>query len=249
MTERIDDLQRGGLKILQKNGAFCFGTDAVLLSDFVRAGKRARICDLCTGTGIIPLLVYGRENSVHIDAVEIQHDIAEMAARSVVMNHLENHIRILEGDVRQIRELLPHAAYDIVSCNPPYGKAGGTLKNPDETKRLARHEESCELADVVMAARWLLRSGGKFCCVFPVSRLTELFNRMQEKRIMPKRLRMVHSFQNREANLCLVEGMVDAHEGLRVESPLVIYEKDGSYTDEMKRIYNLKPDENSLVEL
>ena len=124
LNERLDDLQRGGLRVIQR-------ADAVLLADFAAPRRHDRVCDLGTGTGIIPLLLYARENTISADAVEIQPDMADMAARSMAMNGLNEKIRVLPGDLRSIRTLLPHARYDLVTCNPPYGKAGGTLLNPD----------------------------------------------------------------------------------------------------------------------
>ena len=236
-NERIDDLQRGGLRIIQRTDAFRFGTDAVLLSAFASARKHDRVCDLGTGTGVIPLLLYGRENTIRADAVELQPDMAEMDARSMALNGLEAVIRVHAGDLRRIRELLPHDAYDLVTCNPPYGKAGGTLLNPDAAKRLARHEETCEIADVAQAAKWLLRSGGRLCVVFPAARLLELTDALRACRLEPKRLRLVHSRADKQAHLVLLEAMLDARPGLILEPPLVIYREDGSYTKEMNRIY------------
>ena len=201
LNERIDDLQRGGLRVIQRADAFRFGTDAVLLADFAAPRRHDRVCDLGTGTGIIPLLLYARENTISADAVEIQPDMADMAARSMAMNGLNEKIRVLPGDLRSIRTLLPHARYDLVTCNPPYGKAGGTLLNPDASKRLARHEESCAIEDVACAAAWLLQNGGRLCCVFPAARMIELSDAMRKYRMAPKRIRMVHSRVEKAAHL------------------------------------------------
>ena len=239
-NERLDDLQRGGLRIIQRTDGFRFGTDAVLLSDFASARRRDRVCDLGTGTGVIPLLLYARESTITADAVEIQPDMAKMAARSVALNGLEEKIRVLAGDLREIRTLLPHAQYDLVTCNPPYGKAGGTLLNPDAGKRLARHEESCAISDVTRAAALLLRSGGRFCCIFPAARMLELLDALRAQRLEPKRLRLVHSNARKAAHLCLAEGMLDARPGMMVEPPLVIYGEDGQYTREMRQIYGME---------
>ena len=239
LNERIDDLQRGGLRVIQRADAFRFGTDAVLLADFAAPRRHDRVCDLGTGTGIIPLLLYARENTISADAVEIQPDMADMAARSMAMNGLNEKIRVLSGDLRSIRTLLPHARYDLVTCNPPYGKAGGTLLNPDASKRLARHEESCAIEDVACAAAWLLQNGGRLCCVFPAARMIELSDAMRKYRMAPKRIRMVHSRVEKAAHLCLMEGMLDARPGLIIEPPLVIYDKNNAYTPELRRIYGL----------
>ena len=239
LNERIDDLQRGGLRVIQRADAFRFGTDAVLLADFAALRRHDRVCDLGTGTGIIPLLLYARENTISADAVEIQPDMADMAARSMAMNGLNEKIRVLPGDLRSIRTLLPHARYDLVTCNPPYGKAGGTLLNPDASKRLARHEESCAIEDVACAAAWLLQNGGRLCCVFPAARMIELSDAMRKYRMAPKRIRMVHSRVEKAAHLCLMEGMLDARPGLIIEPPLVIYDENNAYTPELRRIYGL----------
>ena len=239
LNERIDDLQRGGLRVIQRADAFRFGTDAVLLADFAAPRRHDRVCDLGTGTGIIPLLLYARENTISADAVEIQPDMADMAARSMAMNGLNEKIRVLPGDLRSIRTLLPHARYDLVTCNPPYGKAGGTLLNPDASKRLARHEESCAIEDVACAAAWLLQNGGRLCCVFPAARMIELSDAMRKYRMAPKRIRMVHSRVEKAALLCLMEGMLDARPGLIIEPPLVIYDENNAYTPELRRIYGL----------
>ena len=239
LNERIDDLQRGGLRVIQRADAFRFGTDAVLLADFAAPRRHDRVCDLGTGTGIIPLLLYARENTISADAVEIQPDMSDMAARSMAMNGLNEKIRVLSGDLRSIRTLLPHARYDLVTCNPPYGKAGGTLLNPDASKRLARHEESCAIEDVACAAAWLLQNGGRLCCVFPAARMIELSDAMRKYRMAPKRIRMVHSRVEKAAHLCLMEGMLDARPGLIIEPPLVIYDENNAYTPELRRIYGL----------
>ena len=234
LNERID-----GLRVIQRADAFRFGTDAVLLADFAAPRRHDRVCDLGTGTGIIPLLLYARENTISADAVEIQPDMADMAARSMAMNGLNEKIRVLPGDLRSIRTLLPHARYDLVTCNPPYGKAGGTLLNPDASKRLARHEESCAIEDVACAAAWLLQNGGRLCCVFPAARMIELSDAMRKYRMAPKRIRMVHSRVEKAAHLCLMEGMLDARPGLIIEPPLVIYDENNAYTPELRRIYGL----------
>ena len=239
LNERIDDLQRGGLRVIQRADAFRFGTDAVLLADFAAPRRHDRVCDLGTGTGIIPLLLYARENTISADAVEIQPDMADMAARSMALNGLNEKIRVLPGDLRSIRTLLPHARYDLVTCNPPYGKAGGTLLNPDASKRLARHEESCAIEDVACAAAWLLQNGGRLCCVFPAARMIELSDAMRKYRMALKRIRMVHSRVEKAAHLCLMEGMLDARPGLIIEPPLVIYDENNAYTPELRRIYGL----------
>lgn len=241
-NERIDDLMRGGLRIIQRTDAFRFGTDAVLLADFAHAKKNARCCDLGTGTGILPLLIYAREPSAAFDAIEIQPGMAGMAARSVALNGLAGRIRVIQGDMRDIKALLPRAQYDMVVCNPPYGKAGASLRNPDGGLCAARHESLCELPDITRAAAWLLRNGGKLQCVFPAARMLELFDEMRLQRIEPKRVRLVHSAIGKPPHLCLADGVLNARPGLHMLPPLVIYGEDGRYTAEVAAIYGLRGD-------
>ena len=236
--ERIDDLQFMNLRVIQSPQAFRFGMDAVLLADFARARPHSRVCDLGTGTGILPLLLYGRVNSLTCDAVEIQGDAAERAQRSMRLNGLENVITVHHRDLRQIREYLPHDAYDLVICNPPYSPREASLPSPKAALRTARQEGECTLDDVAAAACWLLKSRGRFSLMLPAHRLTDAFETLRRYRLEPKRLRMVHANAERPARLALIEAMLDVNPGLIVEPPLIVKDGEGNDTEEVKRIYH-----------
>lgn len=236
--ERIDDLQFADLHIIQSNDAFRFSMDSVLLSDFASLSPGCRVCDLGTGTGIIPLLLYGRNNTILCDAVEIQEDAAERAQRSVALNDAESSIRIHHGDLREIRNLLPHAQYSLVTCNPPYAAAGAAIPSPKPAIQGARQEATCTFEDVAKAANWLLKDHGKFCFMLPAYRLSEAIHTMQPLRLEIKRLRLVHSTPDKEARLMLVEAMKGVSPGVQVLPPLIIKNPDGTDTDELKRIYH-----------
>lgn len=236
--ERIDDLQWMGLRIIQSPSAFRFGMDAVLLADFAGAHDGLRICDLGAGTGILPLLLYGRAQDILCDAVEIQPDAADRAGRTMRLNGLADRITVHHRDLREVRQFLPHAQYDLVICNPPYSPQDTSLPSPRAALRTARQEGECTLQDVADAAQWLLCHHGRLVLMLPVVRLVDALNTLRACRIEPKRLRLVHARVDRPARLALIEGMRYAHPGLQVQPPLITQNPDGTETDEIRRIYH-----------
>lgn len=236
--ERIDDLQWKNLRIIQSPDAFRFGMDAVLLADFAHLRPRGRVCDLGAGTGILPLLLSGRDPDMTCDAVEIQQDAAERAARSVRLNGLENRITVHHRDLREARSFLPHAAYDLVICNPPYSPAAASLHSPKAALRTARQETECTLSDIAAAAAFLLRGKGRLALMLPAPRLPEAFDTLRRHRLEPKRLRLVHGSALRPARLALMEAMMDVNPGLMIEPPLIVKNPDGTDAAEIARIYH-----------
>ncbi len=236
--ERIDDLQWKNLHIIQSPHAFRFGMDAVLLADFARVRPRSRVCDLGTGTGILPLLLSGQAEDCLFDAIEIQPDAAERAARSVRLNGLEDRIAVHNRDLKEIRSFLPHASYDLVICNPPYSPAQASLHSPIAALRAARQETECTLDDIAAAAAFLLRSRARFSLMLPAARLTDAFDTLRSHRLEPKRLRFVHANMNRPARLALIEALLDVNPGLIIEPPLIVKNFDGTDTAEIARIYH-----------
>ncbi len=233
--ERIDDLQIKNLKIIQHIKKFCFGMDAVLLSDFVDVKKDECILDLGTGTGIIPILLVGKTEAAHITGIEIQLEMAQMANRSVMLNHLSEKIKIIHGDLKEATQLLGAGKFDIITTNPPYMNTG--LKNPEDTKAIARHEIKCTLEDVVKTGSGMLKIGGKFAMVHRPERLVDIIFLMRQYKIEPKRLRMVHPYPHKRANLILIEGVRGGRAYLNMMEPLYVRNADGSYTQEIDRIY------------
>lgn len=237
--ERIDDLQLAGLSIIQKNSGFCFGMDAVLLADFARVEERDRVADFGTGTGILPLLLAGRGRGAHIDAFEIQADMADMAKRSVDLNGLTEHIAVHHLPVEAADSVVLPGSLDAIICNPPYGVPGTTLLNPAKTLSLARHQTEAGLTDWFRMAYRLLRGKGRFHMVYPAPRMLEVMNALSKARLEPKRFRLIYPYADKPANLVLIEAMKDAKPMLHPEPPLIIYEKDGGMTAELKRIYHI----------
>ena len=236
-NERVDDLQRNGLKIIQKTDGFCFGMDAVLLSGFAHVKRGEKVLDMGTGTGIIPLLLSAKTQGEHFTALEIQKEIAEMAARSVAMNHLEDKIEIVNGDIKEASRIFGAASFDVVTTNPPYMNDAHGLKNPTEVKAISRHEVLCTLEDVVREGAKILKSGGRMYMVHRPHRLIEIITAMKQYKMEPKRMCMVHPFKDKEANMVLIEAVKGGGSWLKMEAPIIVYKEPGVYTDEIYSIY------------
>ncbi|MDE6052930.1 MAG: tRNA1(Val) (adenine(37)-N6)-methyltransferase [Lachnospiraceae bacterium] len=236
-NERIDDLQRNGYQIIQNPEKFCFGMDAVLLSGFVRVKAGAEVLDMGTGTGIIPLLVEAKTQAMHISAIEIQEESADMARRSVRLNELENKIDIVTGDLREADQFFNAASFDVITCNPPYMIGQHGLTNPEAPKAIARHEILCTLEDVVRTAAKLLKPGGYFCMVHRPFRLAEIITVMTEYKLEPKRMKLVYPYIDKEPNMVLIEGCRGGKPRMTVEKPLIVYKEPNVYTDEIYDVY------------
>lgn len=235
--ERIDDLQRNGYRIIQKKDGFCFGMDAVLLSGFARVREGETALDLGTGTGIIPILLEAKTEGKHFTGLEIQEEFAGMAVRSVRLNTLEERVEIIQGDIKEASRLFGKASFDVVTSNPPYMNDSHGLKNPDLPKAIARHEVLCTLEDVVREAALLLKPGGRFYMVHRPHRLAEIITVLKEHRLEPKRMKMVHPFVDKEANMVLIEAVRGGRPMMKVEAPVIVYREPGVYTDEIYTIY------------
>jgi len=234
--ECIDDLQNGYM-LIQKNDAFKFGVDAVLLADFAEPKRTDHVLEMGTGTGIIPILLYARKQPASITALEIQADMADMAQRSIKYNKLEDKINVLNMDLKAAAEKLGKARYDCVVTNPPYVKKEAGINNPTETKAIARFEIACTLQDVVGCAKDLLRSGGKLYMVHRADRLVDIIFEMRNQGVEPKRIRFVHSSIGKRPHLVLIEGSRGGRPELKFMDPLYIYDDKGEYTGEIHRIY------------
>ena len=235
--ERVDDLHRNGYVIIQDPKRFCFGIDAVILSGFAEVKKGENVMDLCTGTGIIPILLEAKTEGSHFTGLEIQEESVEMARRSVRLNGLEDKVTIDFGDVKNTEALYRASSFDVVTVNPPYMNEGGGLKNGYSPKTIARHEVLCSLEDVVDAAAILLVPQGRLYMVHRPHRLTDIMVTLRNHRLEPKRLRFVHSYADREPVMVLVEAVSNGKPMVKVMPPLIIYKEDGEYTGEIMKIY------------
>lgn len=236
-NERIDDLERNGYQIIQDAKRFCFGMDAVLLSGFARVKDGARVLDLGTGTGIIPILLEAKTGAAHLTGLEIQPDSADMARRSVKLNGLENKIDIVTGDLKEAGSLFDAASFDVVISNPPYMIGQHGITNPGDAKAIARHEVLCTLRDVIEQAAKLLRPGGNFFMVHRPFRLAEIMVLLHEYKLEPKRMQLVYPYVDKEPNMVLIEANRGGRPRMTVEKPLIVYREPGVYMPEIYDIY------------
>lgn len=235
--ERLDDLQRSGYQIIQNSDTFCFGMDAVLLTGFAMVKPKEDVVDLGTGTGIIPILLEAKTQGRHFTGVEIQEASAQMARRSVELNHLEDKITIQLGDIKEASKILGASSCDVVTTNPPYMIADHGLVSGNRAKAIARHEIYCNLEDVIRESATLLKEGGRFYMVHRPFRLAEIMGMMCKYRLEPKRMRLVYPYIDKEPNMVLIEGQLGAKSRITVEKPLIVYEGPNIYTKEIYDVY------------
>lgn len=235
--ERLDDLERNGYKIIQNGEKFCFGMDAVLVSGFAVVKPGEKVLDLGCGNGIIPILLEAKTKGEHFTGLEIQEEMAEMASRSVKYNGLEEKIDIVCGDIKEASKIFKKDSFDVIVSNPPYMNDLHGIKNPELPKAIARHELFCSFEDIVREADLLLKPGGRFYLVHRPRRLVELITSLKENGLEPKRIKMVHPFIDKEANMVLIEAVRGGKPMMKVEKPLIVYKSQGVYMDEIYEIY------------
>ena len=223
-NERIDDLQLKGLKLIQNPQRFCFGVDAVLLSDFAKIKPGESVLDLGTGNGILPLLFSGKTKGGHFTGLEIQQANVEMARRSVSLNSLEEKIQIIQGDIKEAGEIFAPAFFDVIVTNPPYMTVTHGKKNLQSEKTIARHEVLCNLDDILRNAMSLLQDRkGRFYMIHRPNRLAEIMVKMNHYDIQPKRLQFIHPKLDKEPTMVLVEGLRGGRMGMIIEPPIIMY--------------------------
>ena len=238
-NERIDDLEFKNLKIIQNKEGFCFGIDSVLLTDFAKNIKQnSKVIDLGTGTGIIPILLYGKTINTQFVGVEIQEEVAEMATRSVKLNLLENKVEILNMNILDLDKKYKRGSFDVVTTNPPYKKINTGLINNNDKKIISRHEITASLDDFVKMASFLLKDFGEFYMVHRPDRLVDIFTIMRKNKIEPKKIKFIYPNKDKKTNLVLIKGVKNANQFLEFENNLYVYNENGNYTDEILKIYN-----------
>lgn len=235
--ESIDDLQLNGLQLIQKEQGFRFGVDAVLLSHFANVKKKHRVIDLCTGTGIVSFLVYGKYQPQEVIGLEIQDDMVEMANRSSKLNDTSDIVKFVQGDLKDKALLDSLGRFDVVTVNPPYKLNNAGILNPNDKLAIARHEIMCNLEDVIASSRRLLKDNGRMFIVHRPERLADIFGLMRKYKIEPKRVRMVQPNTKKAPNIVLVEGQRDGGSFLKWEEALYVYDDNGNYSEEINRIY------------
>jgi len=232
-----DTFFNGRLRVKQNADGYRFSLDAVILAWHVAPAAGARIVDIGTGCGIIPLILAYRHPKITIDGLEIQPQLAALARENVVSNNMEDRVTIHCEDVAQAAKKMPAGKTDLVICNPPFRKPATGRINPNPERAIARHEIKTTLADIVAAAGKLLRKSGEFAAVYSASRLTDIVSTLRQEGIEPKYLRMIHSRAHDPAKLFFLKGAKNGRPGLTLPAPLIIYNADRNYTPEAQKMF------------
>lgn len=224
--------------IYQNDDYFAFSLDSVLLANFVTIKlSDKKIVDFCSGNAPIPMLMSFRTKA-RIFGVELQKEIYSMGYDSVLENGMNDQIEIINGDVKNISNIFEPESVDVVTCNPPYFKyKNDSLVNNNDVKTVARHEVMLNLEDVIKASKYVLKNGGTFAMVHRPDRMIEIINLMQKYGIEPKKLRLVYPKIGKDANILLIEGIKNGNISLKVLSPLYTHNEDGSYVDEIRKMF------------
>ena len=238
--ETLEDLQLGGLRLIQKKQGFRFGMDSVLLADFAQVRPNDTVADFGCGTGILPLLLLGRGKGQHFFGIEIQESMAEMARRTMKLNGLTDQVQVITADIAESPKLLGSCSVDCVVCNPPYGMPGQVLRNQTETLATARHQERDTLSVFFSAAFQILKGKGRIFLVYPAAQMLSLMTELKAQHLEPKRFRLVYPDLRHPANLVLLEAVKDARPRLHPMPPLIIYCENGILTKELKSIYHIE---------
>ena len=224
--ERIDEVN-DRIRLIQKKGALAFGTDAYLLSAFLRPAPRAHAVELGCGNGIISLLAMARGRFSRVTALEIQPEMAELSARNVALNGFDERIAVAQCDVRTLTPTALGGEVEVIFANPPYMRRDSGFASPSTHKQTARHETEGGIADFAAAAGRCLKYGGLFYAVYRPDRLESLFTALKDARLAPKRMILVHDHPKAAPSMVLVEAKKGAGEGLVILPPLMLHDRVG----------------------
>lgn len=235
-NERIEDLQYKGLKIIQSENGYRFTTDAVLLANFVRRAKGKKVVDIGCGSGIVSILIAAKQQPSLVVGVEIQPEVADMAARSVEMNGLSDTVTVVCSDVREWAKGTD-GTYDVVVVNPPYRKVGSGFSQEADTLAISRHEVTLTLEDVFSAAKKALKFGGSMYLVHQAERLAEAFALGDKYGLQGKELCPVCPREGEPPNVFLARFVKGGKVGLKWLAPIVVFDREGNYTVTVKKLY------------
>lgn len=240
-NERIDDLEYKGLKIIQNKNGFCFGIDSILLSDFAKEiPNNSKVLDLGTGTGIISILLCEKTKLSKIIGVEVQEEVYELAKRNSKLNKLENKFEVINENIKNLEKIIEKSSIDAIVTNPPYKKENTGLKNENKLKLISRHEIEANLNDFINISSKLLKDKGLFYMVHRPERLPDIIDILRKNKLEPKILQIVYPKINKEPTMLLIKAIKNAKPFLKIKEPLIIYNENDTYTDEILKIYNKK---------
>lgn len=232
-----DTFFNGRIRVKQNRAGYRFSIDAVLIAGQTIPSPDDTVLDLGTGCGIIPLILAYRHPKIKVYGIEVQQQLADLAIINVEENRMKDRITIHCMDMKKLKHDMMSGPVDLVVSNPPYRKAESGRINPDQQRAVARHEIKATLSDVVETAQRMLRTAGRFVTVYPAERMADILIQMRSAGLEPKSLRTVHSDRHTDAKLIIVEGKKGGRPGLKIGSPVIIYRKDGSYTEEVQEMF------------
>lgn len=246
-NERIDDLGINDLKIIQNKEYFCFGTDSVLLANFVKSENSNNvILDLCSGSGVIPIILSAKKKYKKIFGVELQSEMYDLFDRNIKINNLEDSIISINENVKNIKDIrkkitsiMKKDKIDIITCNPPYKEIGTGLTTNHDVKTIAKCEVMCNLEDIFITSSKLLGKGGKLYLVHKPERLSDLIYFGRKYNLEAKEIRFVYPKIDKKPSIVLISYRKDGGNETKVLEPLIEYNDDMSYTDEIYRIYGI----------
>ncbi|MGT2887056.1 tRNA1(Val) (adenine(37)-N6)-methyltransferase [Streptococcus didelphis] len=236
--ERIDQLYSNDVKIIQNKEVFSYSIDSVLLSRFPQIPSKGLIVDLCSGNGAVGLFV-SKKTKASILEVEIQARLANMAQRSILLNNLQDQVKMVCDDLKNLLNYVPRSGVDLMLCNPPYFKSSqSSKKNISEYYLLARHEITTNLQEICQVARHTLKSNGRLAMVHRPDRFIEILDCLRANGLAPKRIQFVYPKMGKDANMLLIEAIKDGSiDGMKILPPLVVHKDNGDYTDTIKKLY------------
>lgn len=238
MHYRIDDLQYNGLKLKQEVNGYCFTSDAVLLSSFVRAKAQDTIVDFGCGNGVISILVASKTNCKTVVGIEIQSHVSELAKENVQLNNMLNQVQIVCDDIKNAAQILGKESVEVVVCNPPYFAQSSGIKKQTDTIALSRHESNCTIEDIAKSASNILKYGGRLFMIHKCERMAQVLTCLTNNSLIPKSLTLICPKQNKTPDTFIVEAKKHAHTGMKIQN-LIVYNDDGSYTTAAKKLYNI----------
>ena len=227
-----------GYVLHQPHGRFRLGTDSVVCAAFADFAKGSRIADLGCGSGAIAMMLLASDPSLQLTGIELDEKAAQAAAKNAAQ--CPDRFRVIQGDLRQIRQFLPAGSMDGCISNPPYFPVG-TGKQAEGSLGRARSEETLSLSQLTEAAAWLLPTGGKFVLVHRPERLADLIWELRNRQLEPKRIRFVRHKADSSVNLVLLEAKKGGKPGLSYAPDLVLFSPDGVETPEYRAIYHREP--------
>jgi tRNA1Val (adenine37-N6)-methyltransferase len=236
-NERIDDLQFANLKLVQNKTQYCFSTDAVLLANFVKMSKNQVLVDLCTGSGVVAILILAKNNLQKAYGIELQEHMFHLAQKSISLNKLEDKLTLYHAPVQNAHEFFKAGSIDVVTANPPYEKVTGHFLSENAQMNTCKYETNLTLEELVKTASTLLKFGGKFYMVHKSTRIAEIITTLKQYKLEPKVLQFVQPKKETNSNVVLIEAVKEAKQGIIIKPSLIINNQDGSYTTEFKQIY------------